>query len=122
MVKIRPVLLLLVSTTLFSCAAVQAKGEPVGKDECLAQGGAWGAFGLLIQEQCNLPTSDAGNSCLDSEECQGACIAELTPGQQARVTGGQPVEVTGTCSKQTLNFGCYPFVKQGFVRGILCVD
>ncbi|MFQ5493180.1 MAG: hypothetical protein ACE5DX_03415 [Candidatus Dojkabacteria bacterium] len=94
---------------------------PVVKSEteCTKLDGQWGVFGLLKEEQCNLPAGDAGEQCVDGSECEGECIAEhitLETSEQL------PIETTGLCSENLLNFGCHAFVKNGVVDGVICVD
>ena len=102
--------------------------KPVVNDQtteaqCVAQGGKWGRWGKLIQEnQCNPATSDAGKVCSNGSECQGACIATLTKDQEQNVISGQALTITGTCSRLKYNFGCHALVEQGRVDGILCAD
>lgn len=48
--------------------------EISSKKNCEALGGHWGTFGLMVHEQCNLPTPDAGKECTDSDQCKSACI------------------------------------------------
>jgi hypothetical protein len=84
-------------------------GQPVtSKEECLALGGTWGPQGMLQLDMCDLPTTDAGQPCNDSSQCEGMCLAGDTP------------EV-GACSPTTLNFGCFP-IMEGGQQLTICVD
>ncbi len=84
-------------------------GQPVASaEECLALGGTWGPQGMLQLDMCDLPTTDAGQPCTDSSQCEGMCLAGETP------------EV-GACSPTTLNFGCFPIMAGG-QQLTICVD
>ena len=93
----------------------------VNKDRCEFLYGEWGKFDGQ-EESCNLPTQDAGKVCQDNKDCEGDCIARLTPDQEKKVMQGQVLTVNGFCSERMLNLGCLPFVEEGKVKGILCRD
>jgi len=97
---------------------------PQDKETCQAQSGEWGSFGLAIKEQCNLPTSDAGKTCRNQEECEGVCIADLSQEEQERIINQKEViETNGKCTSWLLIPGsCEGYVKDGKVDGIFCVD
>jgi hypothetical protein len=63
---------------------------------------------MLQLDMCDLPTSDAGQPCTDSTQCEGMCLA------------GDTAEV-GACSPTTLNFGCFP-IMEGGQQLTICVD
>jgi len=95
------------------------------KESCEAVEGLWGAHGLFVEEFCVLPAADAGNECSDFSECEGDCIAELTAEEERLLVeefGQHVLEKTGTCSQWQQMFGCYPFISEGKVTEILCVD
>jgi len=94
---------------------------PTDKESCEALGGRWGRIGLSLEEQCNLPTSDAGKECSDSDECEGSCIAELSEEDWEKAIYGV-VYTKGKCTAWIITIGCHPFVEDGKVEGILCVD
>jgi len=52
--------------------------RPKDKETCLAKNGKWAKIGLFPEEECNLPTSDAGRECSDVSQCEGTCLADLT--------------------------------------------
>jgi hypothetical protein len=81
---------------------------PDNEQDCLAQGGAWGPQGMLQQDMCDLPATDAGKPCTDSSQCQGLCLAS-------------DASSTGTCSPRVLNFGCFDVIEDGVKMG-LCID
>lgn len=95
---------------------------PTNKTECESAGGKWGQQGLLEREFCNLLATDFGKKCSDSDECQGKCIATITQQEEELLKQGQALEMSGSCSKWHTTFGCLPFVQNGVVSGILCVD
>lgn len=95
------------------------------KQTCEAVGGRWGRHGELVEEFCILPSSDKGKYCTDSDQCEGDCIAELTPEERRKLIdefGKHILPKTGKCSQWQQTFGCYPFVENGVVDGILCLD
>ena len=67
-------------------------------------------------------THDAGRACSDSGECEGACLADLSPTQESEVEKTGKLEVLGKCTARSPQFGCQAMVKEGFVTGVLCVD
>ena len=81
---------------------------PDNEKDCLDQGGMWGPQGRAQTEMCDMPAMDAGNSCTDSSQCQGLCLASETSS-------------TGTCSPRTVNFGCHDVMVDGAQMGI-CID
>ena len=97
--------------------------EHVTKDHCESSGGYWGMLGLFPQEQCNFKANDVGLACRDNSDCEGACIAELTSEQKESVVKkGKAVDVNGQCSEYIIVIGCYPFVVEGKVDNIACID
>jgi hypothetical protein len=94
---------------------------PTDKESCEALGGHWGRIGLLLEEKCNLPTSDAGEECCDWDDCEGACIAELSLEDLDRAPQGV-VYTKGRCSAWRIIVGCHAFVEDGKVYGIMCAD
>ena len=93
------------------------------KEACELLGGIWGRFGILLVEQCSLPTTDAGKDCNDSSECEGNCFAELTDEQELAVIGGESLRIFGKCTMRLLDyFGCNAWVEGGTVTEVLCVD
>jgi len=81
---------------------------PTNEQDCLKQGGAWGPQGISPKAICDLPTTDAGQPCTDSSQCEGICFASDTGSG-------------GTCSPRRLNFNCYMIMKDGTPIG-LCVN
>lgn len=97
------------------------------KTSCEALGGSWGRIGLDVEESCNLPTSDAGKECLNSTDCEGSCIAELSKEDWdklwSKVMGEEIIIYTkGKCTPWKVTVGCHAFVEDGKVEWILCVD
>lgn len=94
------------------------------KNSCESAGGSWGRVGIEVSEsRCNLPTSDGGKSCVDSVDCEGWCIAELSPQDQDKVQSQRAViEKSGKCSGWQIVSGCFPVVTQGVINGLMCID
>ena len=79
---------------------------PDNETDCLEMGGTWGPQGRAQTDMCDLPTTDAGQACSDSSQCQGMCLASAS---------------VGTCSPRTINFGCFDIMMDGVQMGI-CID
>ena len=80
--------------------------------ECLASGGYIDLV-TFNAEGCVVRTKDAGRPCLDSSECEGACLAasDLAEG----------VAATGTCAAEAgMFFGCVNIVTKGKAGGEIC--
>ena len=95
------------------------------KEKCGTRGGKWGQHGKWLREYCILPTGDFGKVCNDASECEGVCIAELTPEEKQMLVekfGQVTITKTGKCSQWPAMFGCYPRVEAGKVKEILCAD
>lgn len=73
------------------------------KKDCEAKGGTYDKYGIAQIYQCNLPATDEGEECTSSEQCEGLCLAD------------------GTCSKDTINFGCHDILEDGKAVTI-CID
>lgn len=86
-------------------------------DECRDGGGFWDCGGLLQCWYCNHRTTDAGEPCTDSLECDGECFADgLDPAGQ-ECTDAE----FGVCSATSVVFGCFCELYDGRGSGI-CVD
>ncbi len=83
---------------------------------CEAAGGEIQQGGLLGGEICVQTFADAGQSCTDSSQCMGLCLAA----GDFVVGNSQPV--TGQCKADDNPFGCYQEVENGSPLGALCVD
>jgi hypothetical protein len=70
----------------------------------------WPAAALDLRR----PYADAGKSCTDKAQCEGACIAEGN--------GESENAVTGQCQKTNVQFGCFARIVNGKSTGTLCVD
>ncbi len=96
---------------------------PKDQATCEAHGGKWNRIGLAPRDACNLPTSDAGQSCSDSSECEGACVADLSRADYDRVTKNKVIiDSTGKCTPWRIVVGCLAVVTDGKVNGIMCID
>ena len=100
---------------------------------CVDEGGRWEVLGFS-GPGCNLPSSDGGKSCLDSEECESGCLGDpnlvmITDRfgppipDHARVDelNAKNEENVGFCSSWQGNFGCQVWVEKGRYVAI-CVD
>jgi hypothetical protein len=85
--------------------------------DCLISGGRWEVLGFS-GPGCNLPTSDGGQACQDSDDCESVCLAD----PKLVMTDDDPgKEQVGFCSPWKENFGCQVWVEEGrFVE--ICVD
>ena len=88
---------------------------------CEARGGHWRPYGPSGRPECSPPTADGGKICSSSSECEGSCIAILSPEDLDRARMGEIVRAEGKCSIYRIVIGCLPFVENVTVR-ILCVD
>jgi hypothetical protein len=96
---------------------------PKDQAACEAQGGKWGRIGLAPRDECNLPTSDAGQICSDSSQCEGACVADLSRADYDRVAKNKVIILsTGKCTPWRIVVGCLAVVTDGKVNGIMCID
>jgi hypothetical protein len=87
---------------------------------CEQAGGSWGrrVRGL----GCKMPTHDGGRTCADVGECEGLCLAALTPPQRDLVIKRQKLQLLGNCTPSAPMLGCMAIVKEGFVTAIRCQD
>lgn len=102
------------------CGAVldHAKTEAA----CAAVGGKWGPAGLFPKPICRTPTHDGGRPCADTDECEGFCLAPLTPKQREMLKGRRRIAIMGQCTPYVPVFGCMARVEQGYVSGLFCAD
>jgi len=89
---------------------------------CENAGGTWGRAGLFPRPICKMPTRDGGRVCADIGECEGVCLAALTPEQRDLLRKRVRLEILGKCTPSTPVFGCMALVKAGVVSGLLCKD
>jgi len=125
-------LLTLICLVLIACAApvtppaeAGGSGSPVGAPasiplhemdagQCQAVGGTMRPVCMMGTVQCVVRYSDAGRTCRDGDDCQGACRAEsMSPSQGP---------VTGRCQATSDPCGCFANVEDGRVDAALCVD
>ena len=99
---------------------------PGTQPACEQAGGRWAPAGIFPRSICRMPTHDGGKSCADDGECEGSCLAELTPAQQdlARqwISLRQKQQLLGKCTPSVPVFGCMAIVREGFVTGMMCRD
>lgn len=100
---------------LSACAPTAVAPSPEATEaSCAARGGVIQRGGKLQLPTCVTPYADAGKSCTDKSQCQGACIVEGNLEPQSGVTG--------QCQKTDRQFGCYAKVENGKTVGAICVD
>jgi hypothetical protein len=101
---------------IFGWAGIALAGSAPGDQlSCEKLGGAWGRFGLMEIDQCNLPTTDANKGCNDSSDCEGVCFTDAAVPQGTK-TNGQ-------CYNKTITLGtCLNLVHDGIAQGQVCED
>ena len=96
---------------------------PKDKETCLAMGGKWGRIGIGSREECNLPTVDGGKVCTDTRDCEGMCLAELSPAERDQLVKNKaPLATKGKCTQWRIVVGCIARLEDGQVKTILCID
>jgi hypothetical protein len=87
--------------------------RPGTKEACDACHGDWAIHGIGDTETCICPTSDAGKSCTDGQQCEGACIV-TDDDFQVIESGDMPKGYyVGRCADYDTTFGCYRDVPPG---------
>jgi hypothetical protein len=88
--------------------------RPETKEACDACGGLWAVHGFLPEESCICATRDAGRSCTDGKQCEGACIVDGNEQFQV-VEGGSSARgfYVGRCAAFDTTFGCYRIIPDG---------
>jgi|GEM_PF-3821860 len=76
------------------------------KAECEANGNEYKKMGKSQFYQCDEIAKDAGNTCNNSNDCEGLCLSNDT---------------TGVCSEKLHNFGCNDIWEDGKIQ-TLCID
>jgi len=102
---------------LAACAPAAQAPAPAAQSadaSCAARGGSMQPVGRLQRPTCVVPYADAGKTCSDKADCQGACIAEGNLEAQGATTG--------QCQKTNVQFGCYAKIVNGKATGAICVD
>lgn len=102
---------------LAACAPAAQTPAPAAQSadaSCAARGGTMQPVGRLQRQTCVVPYADAGKTCSDKADCQGACIAEGNLEAQGAVTG--------QCQKTNVQFGCYAKIVAGKSTGAICID
>lgn len=84
-----------------------APGETETAESCAAKGGSWQR--RFVGFICNMPASDAGKPCTDSENCEGMCLVEM------------PADTEGACSEFKIVYGCVNPMENGRVTP-MCID
>jgi putative hemolysin len=94
--------------------AAQVPAAQSADASCAARGGTLQPVGRLQRSTCVTPYADAGKTCSDKTDCQGACIAEGNLEAQGATTG--------QCQKTNVQFGCYARIVNGKATAAICVD
>lgn len=87
---------------------------PLTAEACARLGGLLERAGMLGREMCIIPYADAGRTCQDDSDCEGACWGEPGFFPDARVTGA--------CQPTNSPFGCHSVITQGRAGPRICVD
>jgi hypothetical protein len=88
--------------------------KPDDNESCEFMGGRW-VKTIYGEEICFLTTSDGGKECFDSNECEGACLAELSKEEEDKLSRMESVKTNGTCAESTPLIGIVTIVKDGKV-------
>jgi len=95
---------------------------PGDKISCEGIGGYWESISFSENGYCNKMTSDAGKECIDSDECEGHCITNISPDEFQKIQENGYVEAKGTCSDRMILTGCHGRVEDNRLAVTLCVD
>jgi len=80
---------------------------------CKKAGGEWKPIGKSPKPVCNVVTGDAGSNCTGPDDCQGVCLARLTPNQEHEAIAKGFVVAKGKCSPRRFAVGCHFYVEDG---------
>lgn len=94
---------------------------PKDQENCIKVGGVWKKMGPRPVEECNLPTKDAGKTCLGSNVCEGVCLADLSGEDLRKGMSGKMFKTEGKCSNYIKVMGCRAYVYQGWAQ-VVCAD
>ena len=87
--------------------------HPADKQACDECAGIWGIHGIEAVESCICRTKDAGRSCADGSDCQGACIVGDDATFEVIDQGDPPRGLfVGRCADYDTTFGCYRVAPQ----------
>ncbi len=100
---------------MYDTPAASATSSLVIVDEsaCKKAGGEWKPVGKSPKPVCNLTTADAGKDCTGPGDCQGSCLARLTPNQEHEAIARGFVQAAGKCSVWRFTDGCRFYVEDG---------
>jgi hypothetical protein len=98
---------------------------PAPQDEvaCRACHGQWGPHGLTQEPSCLCRTHDAGKSCHDGLDCEGACV--IVDARTEVTNPGPPPRgyFLGRCTEYDHLYGCHRFLEDGaHARGPVTLD
>lgn len=94
---------------------------PKNQTDCEKVKGEWRKVGIRPVEECMVPTTDSGKKCLNSQQCEGYCMTDLTPSEVLKTKGLKLSLKPGKCSLTLRFVGCKAILENGIVRGI-CID
>ena len=96
---------------------------PKNIGDCLKAGGVWKKLGPDPFETCNIKTTDRGNICHDSSECQGMCQVDLTKEELSQGMRGKLFtdKKRGVCSVWVVELGCRGIMKEGKAQ-VICIN
>lgn len=96
---------------------------PHSQVECERAKGVWRPAGIFPQPICRVPTHDGGRVCGDDDECEGMCLASLTPAERDLLMRKKTLLAkSGHCTAHMPVFGCLAIVRKGLVTGLMCRD
>ena len=101
------------SSSLTTPLPTKKTERPVTKEACDACGGLWDLHGIGEVETCICPTSDAGKSCMDGQQCEGACIVTDDDFQVIEQGPDPKGYYVGRCASYDTTFGCYRDIPPG---------
>ncbi len=83
------------------------------KMSCQGENGVWHEqLDGAIKEWCQLPTSDAGSICVNSEQCDGLCVVNFEEGLAV-----QDGSIVGRCSEWDMIPDVYVLNQEGGIDG-----
>lgn len=87
-----------------SAAPVTAacRNDLSSRGACLDEGGCWGSWGLAAAPSCNCPTTDGGEPCTSSDECEALCVS-----YEASHVNSCDQPAAGTCAERRSSYGCF---------------
>lgn len=113
--SILPIVITIIVVIVAAGIAVYEYGVAGTSLGCKLRGGEWTRYGLSPDPICLMKTKDAGQTCTDSDQCEGSCVSYeegLKRGDSAK----------GICTSHNTLVGCFTSIEDGKVEMSLCVD